>query len=72
MIPDLLFDTCLKLKFASIYVCRPCLEKRKEEEVGDREQENRGRRKESNRQSSSMHFWNFLILKLNIQNYKGW
>ena len=34
--------------------------------------ETRGRRKESNRQSSSMHFWNFLILKLNIQNYKGW
>ena len=32
---------------------------------------NRGRR-ESDRQSSSMHFWNFLILKLNIQNYKGW
>lgn len=34
MIPDLLFDTCLKLKFSNIYIFRPCLEKRKEEEDG--------------------------------------
>ena len=55
MIPDLLFDTCLKLKLASIYVCRPCLEKRKEEEVGDREQENRGRRKDKGFQDSGLN-----------------
>lgn len=59
MIPDLCFDTCLKLKFASIYVCRPCLEKRKEEEegdgVGNREWENRGRRKDKGFQDSGLN-----------------
>lgn len=59
MIPDLCFDTCLKLKFASIYVCRPCLEKRKEEEegdgVGNRERENRGRRKDKGFQDSGLN-----------------
>ena len=59
MIPDLRFDTCHKPKFASIYVCRHCLEKRKEEEegdgVGDREQENRGRRKDKGFKDSGLN-----------------
>lgn len=60
LIPDLLFDTCLKLKFSNIYICRPCLEKRKEEEdslegVGGREQGNRGGRKDKGFQDSGLN-----------------